>query len=64
MKFLNKLGNILTILILFMFFLSIINQNIKYKPKIKLNKIDKNIVNCLDKEINTLETLKCLGENF
>ena len=64
MKFLNKLGNILSILILLMFFLSIINQNIKYNSKTELNKIDKNIVDCLDNKINTLETLECLGKNF
>ena len=64
MRFLNKLGNIFSILILLMFFLSIITQNIKYKPKTKLNKLDKNTFDCLENKPITLETLECLGKNF
>ena len=64
MKYLNKLGNILTSLILLIFFSLIIFQNLKYNPRSELNKIDKNIDDCLDNNLNVLDTLECIGKSL
>ena len=60
----NKLGNFISITTLFMFFLSVTLQNINYKPKQELNKIENKIEMCLKNRLNSLETLECIGKKF
>ena len=64
MKFLNKLGNLLSISI-FLLFLSItFFQNINSNPNKEKNNLDNNIVNCLENKNNSWESIDCLGKMF